>query len=254
VELKKAEHNHHVGTIVTPLGYNGRLGVLLHGSIWKADADDFDRKKQPIALRPKNLRRIPPRTGKQSMSVVGSVSPDAIVAHFGERGWGLPDNVVQLISHQLLIERVSEGDISVSGCSSSRNDFPPDVVLNDDRSEWWISAPRSMPSGCGSQYLEFAFGAVPRRIEFVAMSIPPMPSGPLSVRDFHLLANDGSGTWKPASPEYKTLDVPGLQEFAMVPPVDATAIRLVCTRNAAADSDNSMCFADCIGLFQVSFA
>jgi hypothetical protein len=153
----------------------------------------------------------------------------------------------------LVVERVGEDDISVTGCSSSRRDFPLEVVLNDARDEWWISAPGSTPGGYGEEYLEFSMGSVPHRVQFVSLCIPPLPHGPLSVRAFHVLAADASGSWVSVSPEFLTLDRADLQEFALVPPVDTTAIRIVCTRNAAAGG-NPIFGTDCIGLFQVSFA
>jgi len=124
-------------------------------------------------------------------------------------------------------------------------------VLNDARDKWWISSPGSMPRGCGREFLEFSFGSIPRRIEFVCLCIPPLPYGPLSVRTFYVLAKSVEGSWESASPELQTLDRSDLQEFALVPPVDTTAIRIVCTRNATADGLGN---SDCTGLFQVAFA
>lgn len=261
-QLNKAQFNQHVGTIVTPLGVNGRLGVSLHRTIWP-EASDANDEHPAIELRPENLRRISDRSSPKAVSVRGTVSPGMVFNLLGERGWGMPDNVVQHITDQLQVERVCQDDIIVSGCSSSRGDFPLDAILNEDRSEWWISASGSMPDGYGSEYLEFSFGAVPRRVEFVSLCIPPLPMGPLSVRHFHILALDHSGSWFVASPSLQTLDRGDLQEFALVPPIDTTSIRVVCTGNAAAATmDLSLCrnrecrnsFADCTGLFQVSFA
>lgn len=247
--LERAQFNHHVGTVVTPLGGNGRVGVSLHGTIWP-DAHD---KHHAIALRPTNLRRIPRRTQK-ALSVSGTISLEMIFIMFGEQGWGLPDNVVKHITEQLRVEQVRKDDIIVCGCSSSRGDFPIGVVLNEDRSEWWISAKGSMPDGYGSEYLEFSFGASPRRVEFVSLCIPPLPMGPLSVRKFHLLALDSSGSWLAVSPGLETLDRAELQEFALDQPIDTTSVRVVCTENAAAGAMDVMSFVDCTGLFQVSFA
>ncbi|CAE7342774.1 unnamed protein product [Symbiodinium natans] len=66
-----------------------------------------------------------------------------------------------------------------------------------------------MPGGVGREYLDFSFDAM-RRISFVAVKIPPLPYGPLSVRDFHVLAGGSSESpesWVPASPvPLQTLD------------------------------------------------
>jgi hypothetical protein len=56
----------------------------------------------------------------------------------------------------------------------------------------------------------------------VDMRIPPMPSGPLSVRDFHLeSAMSAEGPWRHASATFSTLDRPEMQSWAIRPPRDA---------------------------------
>merc|ERR1711971_583547 len=159
------------------------------GSTWDSGRRNSRRAPHfpPISLKPSNLRRISPVASSTSLSLVGSVSPHAIFNLFGERGWGLPDHVAKDISQQLLIEKVCKEEVVVSGCSSTRGDFPLEGVLADDDS-WWISDQQSMPMGVGEEYLEFSFGAIPRRVEFICLRIPPLPSGPLSVRNFHLQA------------------------------------------------------------------
>merc|ERR1739848_403318 len=115
-----------------------------------------------------------------------------------------------------------------------------------------------MGDGCGSEYLEFSFGSVSRRVSYVGVCIPPMPYGPLSVRHFHIEAAQripGCDTvsWKVVSEEsLRTLDEDGLQEFGLDPPLDTTTVRLVCTLTAAR-ACNSRQHTDCVGLFQVAF-
>merc|ERR1712203_209081 len=163
----------------------------------------------------------------------------------GDHGLGLPGSVVDGIVEGLRIQRVAAADISVAGCSTTRSDFELDAVLDGQDDTWWISGPGTCQRGIGKEYLEFSFGSTPRRVSFCGMKIPPLPQGPLSVRDFHLLAlrNDAvphssSGrdfaedAWVPASHKpMHTLDRGDLQEFAIVPPVDTRAMRLVCTKN-----------------------
>merc|ERR1712113_785639 len=110
----------------------------------------------------------------------------------------------------------------LDACSSTRGDFPLSEVLSPDRSTWWISGEQSMPGGVGQEWLQFSFGGV-RRISFVGVRIPPLPQGPLSVREFHLLKSecDGAEAWTLISPAgMTTLDRPKIQEFALDPPVD----------------------------------
>ena len=82
----------------------------------------------------------------------------------------------------------------------------------------------------------------------LAPADPPLPSGPLSVRVFHLEVFTGPHDlvgetwaraftnpqmWARASRDFTTRDVGGDQAFAVYPPVEAAFVRVVCTRNAA---------------------
>ena len=67
----------------------------------------------------------------------------------------------------------------------------------------------------------------PRRVERVDMRIPPMPSGPLSVRDFHLESSMAAdGPWQRASATFNTLNRAELQSWALRPPIEATHVRI----------------------------
>jgi len=200
---------------------------------------------------------------------LGTISGKLILNMFGESGWGLPDDVADRITRSLSLHVVSENDVSVCGCSSSRGDFPISVALNSREDEWWISKSGPMTDGKFEEYLEFSFNGM-RRVSYVALKIPPLPHGPLSVRNFHILAlgpgvvaqEASQSAWVAASPNpLQTLDRADLQEFALVPPCDTEKIRLVCTVNAAAAGCDlphlraaSVSAMDCIGLFQVAFA
>eukprot|EP00439_Symbiodinium_sp_Y106_P054885 s2510_g7.t1 len=168
--MHEEDFNHHVGRVVTLPTANGRVGVSLHGAVWeepeKAAATHRPRRKyDPFSLDPQNLRRVmPPSTGR--MCILDSMGPTGIKRLLGESGWGLPDNVVELVVSQLEIRSVQSDEVRVTNCSSGRHDFDISVVLNEREDEW--------------------------RISFVAMKIPPLPHGPLSVRDFHLLAGGSS--------------------------------------------------------------
>lgn len=246
VGLSKAEFNQHVGRVVTEMGESGRYGVGLHMKD-SGESESFP----PIAVKPENLRPTQRQVLGQPVGVLDSVGPRSIFMLLGDRGWGLPGSALDNVSKFLLIDRVSMAEVSVIGCSSSRGDFPLSVVLNECCEEWWISAPGSMRQGLGCEYLEFSFGTKPRRVETVALRIPPMPYGPLSVRVFCVKVLSSAGEWLAASPHLQTLDRADLQEFALLPPVDTSVMRIECTRNAAAGLTR---VADCIGLFQVAFS
>lgn len=148
-----------------------------------------------------------------------------------------------------------------------------------------------MAHGCALLQLFSAF-----QVSFVGIKIPPLPAGPLSTRQFHLLAKRRLGKRKQhmerelssadedhlakrprpkAKPEGKeqmaevggdfewwpcgqmqTLDRGVLQELAIVPPVETTAIRLVSTSNAAEHAADLYANPESlpVGLFQVAFA
>ena len=128
-------------------------------------------------------------------------------------------------------------------------------ALDPSDSNWWISAPGSMPGGVGKESITFSLDAgtemrivTPVVIDRVTMRIPPLPSGPLSVRVFHLEVFTGPHDlvgetwaraftnpqmWARASRDFTSRDVGGDQAFAVYPPVEAAFVRVVCTRNAA---------------------
>mmetsp|Transcript_12953 Transcript_12953/g.45994 ORF Transcript_12953/g.45994 Transcript_12953/m.45994 type:complete len:312 (-) Transcript_12953:179-1114(-) len=275
VGLSKSEFNNHVGRVDVPLSAaSGRVGIRLDGVVWPIGAGGGRSPRQraaaaaaPLALEANNLRRCRyPLPLGLAPSVLGSIPGWAIVKVLGERGWGLQDAMAEQISAYLRIDFLKGTDTSITGCSSYRGDYPIEVALNSKEDEWWISEAGSMPGGVGREFLAFSFGAMPRRVSFVGVRIPPMPSGPLSVRNFHLeVPPQGTNTetaagldvWcmVPSTSEFRTLDNGALQEFALVPPLETTAVRLVCTRNAAsASSSRDDWGPDCIGLFQVAFA
>ncbi|CAK0880020.1 unnamed protein product [Prorocentrum cordatum] len=73
-------------------------------------------------------------------------------------------------------------------------------------------------------------------------------------RDQWWISEWQDGTWEAsAQGTLRTLDRADMQEFAIVPPLQTTGVRLVCTRSAVADEGGGF-MSDCIGLFHVRFA
>jgi len=257
--LRKDMYNQHVGRVVVASTQGGRVGVRLDGAIWEDDVQGSSKSKRQtndisIAVRVENIRlcRSPLR---QDITVSGTRGANELSLLLGKwQDRSLSCELSSRIVSWLLISPVQDSDVRVSGCSSQRGDFPLSAVLERDESTWWISAPGTMSSGEGSEHLEFSFGVLPRRISYFGIRIPPMPFGPLSVRVFHILALDEvSNSWVAASPQLLTLNNSSLQEFSLSPPIEASKLRVVCVRNAAADTEFSFS-TDCIGLFQVRFA
>lgn len=213
--------------------------------------------------------------------------------------WGLPHIVARHIVEYLCIDWVRESEVRVVNCSSTAENFPISEVLTPATNTWWISEAIPFPPGATSagsptwEYLDFEFGAVPRRVSFIGVKIPPLSIGPLSVRRFHLLArrndaavaattggggrgtttvqgggdtraaaagddddDDDDGSWvEVGSWHMQTLNLAELQEFAIVPAMETRAVRLVATMNASEAQGGIPAFTmKCIGLYQVAFA
>ena len=72
------------------------------------------------------------------------------------------------------------------------------------------------------------------RVEQLTLRIPPLPGGPLSVRELHLeCTNLPDGPWARCSPDFTTMDSCKEQTFHLEPPVEAAFMRIVCSKNAA---------------------
>jgi hypothetical protein len=155
-------------------------------------------------------------------------------------------------------EPTADGD-SASGATAHGGSFSG----ADPGGEWLVYSLVGAGAGAGEHSM--------RRIYGVAMSIPVLPHGPLSVRHFVLETSngtrsgtDGSGVSDAiASPSssfgpfqwerhpqhtFVTLDERGLQQFAVVPPIEAAFVRLVCLSSAS-----SMCPTS-IGFWEIRFS
>lgn len=264
--LKDRSYNDHVCHVVRPVDVEtGRAGVELHRSLW-LDIQDVETKRRrdiPLAVKPENLKLCRrPSEFPETTSPIGTLSKPFLQTILCDRGWSLPVELFEIVHGYIEIKKLIVTDVTVSGCSSTRGDFPIGCVIKDGEEKWWISADGSFVGGEGEEHLEFSFGSKPRRIRFLGMRIPTLPAGPLSVRNFHLLAKGGlHSDWVPVTGELETLDRPEMQEFAIHPPIEATAVRLVCTKNAQAALLSTIgngkeversCW--CVGLFQVRFS
>lgn len=149
---------------------------------------------------------------------------------------------VRLLDKPPLAAKRVDVDRVVVRASSTRGDFPLAAVLEDDDRKWWISKPGSFSQGRGEEYLEFEF-ASHTVVRVMGISIPPMPMGPLSVREFSVEALVKQ-QWQAVSPRLQTLDQTGLQEVALQL-VDTRRLRVKCFASAAP--------MDSVGLFQISF-
>ena len=150
----------------------------------------------------------------------------------------LPELIDHILSF-LAVPRVNMLHVKAESCSSVDEGQPSrcslDKALDPSPDTWWISGPGKFDCGVGAEWVSFRLGdpGVAYRLERVTLVIPPLPHGPLSVRDFHLeAANTPEGPWE-SSHSFNTLDTGAAQPFYIAPPIEAAYVRIVCTRNAA---------------------
>jgi hypothetical protein len=98
-----------------------------------------------------------------------------------------------------------------------------------------------MPRGRGFEYVELSVGQKLRRLTAVFLKIPPLPQGPLSVREFRIEAPSSNSTtaiidgelteWTAVSQVFTVDNRTGFQRFVLSDPVDLSQMRLVCLSN-----------------------
>ena len=159
----------------------------------------------------------------------------------------LPSDLVQKICQYFFVPPVVHRQVSVHHVSSTSGQHPPEEVLNDSESTWWMSGENSMPRGRGAEFIEFNIsgnGTV-RRLSTVSLKIPPLPAGPLSVRSFRIEvatgftpttgAKEGPSQddlkWTKLDQEFEVKNRTGFQDFVLNKAVDASRVRVVCLEN-----------------------
>ena len=180
-------------------------------------------------------------------------------------------DVVDCILGWLVVPTVDMAHVRAVGASSSTKHGPcdPAHTLDPSNDNWWISASRFDLSGRQNydEYVEYELGDMVVAVDLFHMTIPPMQTGPLSVRVFHLeVAQTRDGPWERATEQLMTLDVPTRQWWSIVPPIEARYVRVVCEINAAQHlmiqehGDDAEGIEDvrvgapCIGFFSAGFA
>jgi len=174
----------------------------------------------------------------------------------------LPMDVRKLTASFLQVKNIDTSEISVIGASSTRGDYPLSSVLGSKHWTWWISAEHSMKNGLGEEYLEFSLSpdGTARRCSYVGISIPPLPQGPLSVRNWKVDWSYDGKNWTSGCRKYtmETMDSAGIQSFKLHKPIDAARVRLVCLTNAFASEQDRRGQGrptpypfNCVGLFHV---
>ena len=222
-------------------------------------------------VRRAKLRPVRPTLEPNEVVMTSGCSSEVILTRllealeWGDAAQALQPEIVSHILSFLAVRRVDHEDVKAV-CASSLDVGPLcslPFALEQTCSNWWISGEGSMPRGVGAEWIAFALSAdgQPRRVERIDMRIPPLPSGPLSVRNFHLeTAAAADGPWTRASREYATLNVGEVQSWAVSPPIESGFVRVMCLRNAArAKSDlgesraRFLPISTSVGFFHVRF-
>ena len=161
----------------------------------------------------------------------------------------------------LTVERVLNDQITAVACSSSDGRHDLQTCLNEAESSWWISRAGSMPRGVGQEWIEFRLGPLPRRLSAVSIKIPPLPLGPLSVKEFQLQikqTNDPSTSdWITLPTRHRVANRTGFQQFA-IESIDAQYVRILCLQNQIADfiqpnAPVEHAQYNCVGFFSIRF-
>mmetsp|Transcript_20814 Transcript_20814/g.57859 ORF Transcript_20814/g.57859 Transcript_20814/m.57859 type:complete len:272 (-) Transcript_20814:803-1618(-) len=201
----------------------------------------------------------------------------------------LPELCVK-IAEYCVVQKVVPSQVTAVSASShdGAHDLSCSLDTQDD-STWWISGRDTMQQGRGREWVQYRLAgddsykiraqsqsqhhlkllqpAKPRRLTTMCVKIPPLPMGPLSVRDCHVEAKcvpqGNDEAWSQVSPRWTVSNRSGLQRFHLPRPVDATEVRIVCHCNQFApileefeDGDmiqSSTNYAIMVGYFAVKF-
>jgi hypothetical protein len=155
----------------------------------------------------------------------------------------LPNEIIRDIAIYFTVKKLDTTKTRAIGCSSSSSErHELKECLIDSSSSWWISSINegSFHNGKGEEYVEFELDTAKIvRLSTVSISIPMLPTGPLSVRTMRLdccTASNNSNKeqqWKPITPILTVDNINGWQRIELNEPIDAQYIRLVCLSNQA---------------------
>lgn len=154
----------------------------------------------------------------------------------------VPLEIIDKISSFFVVERVNSSSVQVVRASSSNEQHPLSAALDPSESNWWISGPDSMPGGRGREFVEFQLSTKICRLQQFSIQIPPLPMGPLSVRQLRLEKyqppqhedehpHPPGNPWIPISPIWTVENKTGWQTFTLDPPVDVQLVRVLCLSN-----------------------
>ena len=149
----------------------------------------------------------------------------------------LPPELCKNVMSFLCVKPVEPDMVRATSCSSHDGIHDLGASLVDSESSWWLSRPGSMPSGRGQQWVQYTLDGQKgnmKRVSSVSIKIPPMPQGPLSVRQFCLQTFSFERGWHAVTPTFTVKNKTGWQKFDF-DGVDLEEVRLVCLSNQMAE-------------------
>lgn len=171
-----------------------------------------------------------------------------------------PEEIVWKVTDFFRVEPVVADNVIAVNASSHDKRHPLEESLTPSTNTWWISGFGSMPLGKGKEFVEFELAKTVCRLSTFKIEIPPLPSGPLSVRTLRLDRKTPDGSWQQCSPIWNVLNRTGLQSFELDTPVDTRYCRVVCLSNQISQffegqvQDDVMTYEYmCVGYFTVRF-
>jgi len=150
----------------------------------------------------------------------------------------LPPELASRVISYLIVEPVQMTQVRPK-CSSTHDGIHPLMEsLTDSENTWWLSRPGTMPGGKGREYIQYSLTTASTlcRLRRVSIKIPPIPVGPLSVREFYLETFGMERGWFRISPNYLVENRHDWQTFELIDGgCDVSEVRVVCTRNQVAE-------------------
>ena len=148
----------------------------------------------------------------------------------------LPSELATRVLSFLVVEPVKRSQVRPVCCSTHDRIHPLFESLTDRETTWWLAEQGSMPKGRGRQYVQYSLSPTLCRLKRVSMKIPPLPQGPLSVREFYLETFRMERGWFRISPNYLVKSQEGWQGFDLPDGgLDVDEVRVVCVSNQMAE-------------------
>ena len=193
---------------------------------------DTKRLKKEMPLLVKNC----PVTHRQLLDLLYTLDFDGKSSSLHQPPKVLPPEIAARVMSFLTVESVQASRVRPV-CSSTHDLVHPlSESLSEGETTWWLTQQGSMPGGKGRQYIQYKLSHTLCRLRTVSLKIPPLPLGPLSVREFYLETFCVERGWFKISPNYLVANKVGWQTFDLPNGgCDVDEVRVVCLRNQMAE-------------------